>query len=114
MKKFFITIIITFGAIHFLFAQTNNSRSNKPSIISAINVSQYNFVDSSGNKYFNNGYYKWKVTGNSEIDAQNLDKAAEDFKRNNFNLYDKMICDSPRVFEISKNDLESMTEKRRK
>jgi len=110
VKKIILTIIIVFAAYGFLFAQSDTGANHKMSVVSAISKDSYNFVDTLGNKYFNNGYYMWRVTGSPEIDAQNLDKAAQDFKKNHPVIYHLIASDVPKIKMIKKADFLRMSE----
>jgi hypothetical protein len=113
MRQTLLTIVIAIFLPHFLLAQTDTSKNRKVFVLTPPSNGSHNFIDSLGNKYFDNGYYKWKVTGDAAVDAQNLDSAARDFKQNNFSTYDKMICDTVRIITITQSDLNSMSERKK-
>lgn len=49
------------------------------------------------NNVVSNGYYSWKVTGETETDAKNARTAYEKFKKENRALYEKITTDTSKV-----------------
>ena len=56
-----------------------------------------------------NGYFGWWVTGNKEIDGQNLRKSADEFKINHTEVYNKIAFDSAKIRLVSQKEFLGMT-----
>lgn len=118
MKRVLLILIVLTGLTpKTTFAQTmrpipHNLDNSVVSLHSQKTMIQKPNTDTTLGKLVSNGYFSWRETGNSDIDAQNIQSASEKFKIEHPDIYNKISRDPPKVVTVSFDNFNSMSKEK--